>query len=274
LPYLYFAENLASNTSSASDGQAEDDEIISSHDSSFRSPKGDVHTGLAQDVVDWEIPPMPLDSYSVITPNFTADELYSINPDYATTQIATETASAPVSMPLGNVVPIPFTTPSTTDNELVGPLVERPTLLTTMVVDVPPLPQPMRISDSIPTGDFRSLYTDLIATQIPNAGPFGAPYYPMPTRDATAACTPDYQLPDTLVGAIERTAREVVEKMRFAIFNNVLAEVGALPRPFSTKQVKEIDHMTLLDICKTSLRLLLKCTILESYPYIMVGYPR
>ncbi|KAI9854669.1 MAG: hypothetical protein M1813_000916 [Trichoglossum hirsutum] len=82
---------------------------------------------------------------------------------------------------------------------------------------------------------------------------------------------PDYH--DAVVDAIERRARDAYNSMRFSQFKDVWKTVGLPPRKFSAQQVEEIDHMTLSDVCKTALRLMLKCSSLEKYAYALGTTP-
>jgi hypothetical protein len=214
----------------ASDSHARDDEAVPSHCPSLRSPKGDSYTTLVRDAVGWEIPPMSLQSYPARTPNSMSDGLHWVNPDYAT-QTTTEAPTTPMIASTGSLL-MPFTT-LPTDTRLESSPME---VLTAMADHGPFLPPSKGISELILISSSQLVCIDLVIKSIPNAGPFSTPYYPGRTpKYHKSICMPDYH--DALVGTIQRTAREVIEKMRFAFFNNVWAELGAAPRPFSSTQL-------------------------------------
>ncbi|KAH0542524.1 hypothetical protein GP486_008634 [Trichoglossum hirsutum] len=61
--------------------------------------------------------------------------------------------------------------------------------------------------------------------------------------------------------------------MRFSLFKDVWKTVGLPARRFSARQIEEIDHMTLSDVCKIALRLMLKCSSLEKYAWALGTTP-
>ncbi|KAI9777760.1 MAG: hypothetical protein M1839_008555 [Geoglossum umbratile] len=255
-----YAEDATGGGALAGDSYVKRDEDISSDSSSLRSPKSDGHTAPIQNFVNRKALPALPEFHCVPTPNFTLDQMYA--PNHATTQITQMTNSPATGM--GNLATILPAAPLMDDTPSIAVL----TPLTCAAIDSPSPLQSLRTVGPATAGGIQPPYASLVPPSMLDAGHSSAPYYPMPAQGYLKTThTPEYH--DALVCAIERTAREVVEKMRFAVFNNVWAEVGVSPRSFSQKQLNEIDQMTLADICKTSLRIMLKCSILEKYPYMM-----
>ncbi|KAI9767826.1 MAG: hypothetical protein M1839_004340 [Geoglossum umbratile] len=118
-----------------------------------------------------------------------------------------------------------------------------------------------------------ALPNHLLPPPIPPEEPFIAPFHPLPTPnyDPPQVPVPDYH--DAVVDAIEKQVRVAYENMRFALFKDVWETVGLPSRKFSIEQVNDIDHMTLSDVCKIALRLMLKCSLLEKYAYALGTAP-
>jgi hypothetical protein len=111
-----------------------------------------------------------------------------------------------------------------------------------------------------------------LTPSIPDSAPFAAPFYPLPLPNCGEhVSVPDYH--DAVVEAIVHKVRDAYENMRFSLFKDICKTVGFPPRNFSARQIDEIDHMTLSDICKTGLRLILKGLSLEKYSYGLVSLP-
>ncbi|KAI9784449.1 MAG: hypothetical protein M1839_002105 [Geoglossum umbratile] len=164
------------------------------------------------------LPALP-EFHCVPTPNFTLDRMYAPNHDHATTQITQMTNSPATGT--GNLATILPAAPLMDDTPSIAVL----TPLTCAAIDSPSPLQSFRTVNPAIAGGVQPPYASLVPPSMLDAGHSSAPYYPMPAQGYfKTAHTPDYH--DALVGAIERTAREVVKKMRFAVFNSVWAEVG------------------------------------------------
>ncbi|KAH0560054.1 hypothetical protein GP486_003427 [Trichoglossum hirsutum] len=146
-----------------------------------------------------------------------------------------------------------------------GHSIEEPVPSVSTAASSPSIPQRVRYADPIPDDDLcpSSTYTGLVIPSGPDPVTSSVPYNSTSTYDSVAkAFMPDYH--DIVVDVFELVAKQVAEKMRLSIFKDIWKE-ASMPSPvFSSRQIEKVDNMTLSDVCKSSTRLMLKCSILES----------
>jgi hypothetical protein len=97
---------------------------------------------------------------------------------------------------------------------------------------------------------------------IPNSATLSTPYYP--SRESFRLDTADYS--DLVMEETERSIRDAMAKMRFCFFRDAWSQ-WTVARQFTPQQIDEIDHMTLTDLCRIALRIVLKASALERYVY-------